>query len=219
MNFDAFRRFLSFSSRMDDELKRKLDEARNDVHVRSAWIISRSALFDCFWYSRWQCSSFPLVQQQWQRSDPLVLMDEVPSNTRSRSNQSCGSDSSLRSMGSSSRSFDLLHHCSKVSFQDCGDNELHAIQFHPSGSLMATGGSDRKIHIWEINAHNSNDSIWSSMNSLTFRVRRSSSTIVRSHWKQLDRHGDRFRYWRREWKPPDSRKAKRISCLSLTRRI
>ncbi|CAF3404607.1 unnamed protein product [Rotaria sp. Silwood1] len=37
---------------------------------------------------------------------------------------------------------------------DCGDNELHAIQFHPSGSLIATGGSDRKIHIWELNAHN-----------------------------------------------------------------
>ncbi|CAF3236892.1 unnamed protein product [Rotaria sp. Silwood2] len=36
---------------------------------------------------------------------------------------------------------------------DCGDNELHAIQFHPSGSLIATGGSDRKIHIWELNAH------------------------------------------------------------------
>ncbi|UJR27539.1 hypothetical protein I4U23_008821 [Adineta vaga] len=34
---------------------------------------------------------------------------------------------------------------------DCGDNELHAIQFHPSGSLIATGGSDRKIHIWEMN--------------------------------------------------------------------
>ncbi len=38
--------------------------------------------------------------------------------------------------------------------QDCGDNELYAIQFHPSGSLIATGGSDRKIHIWELNCHN-----------------------------------------------------------------
>ncbi|CAF1135469.1 unnamed protein product [Rotaria sordida] len=42
----------------------------------------------------------------------------------------------------------------KKNLDDCGDNELHAIQFHPSGSLIATGGSDRKIHIWELNAHN-----------------------------------------------------------------
>ena len=53
-------------------------------------------------------------------------------------------------------------------FQDCGDNELHAIQFHPSGSLMATGGSDRKIHIWEINPHNSEEET-SIGNSSNFR--------------------------------------------------
>ncbi|CAF0731003.1 unnamed protein product, partial [Didymodactylos carnosus] len=33
---------------------------------------------------------------------------------------------------------------------DCTDGEVYAVQFHPSGSLMATGGSDRIINLWEI---------------------------------------------------------------------
>ncbi|CAF0892422.1 unnamed protein product, partial [Didymodactylos carnosus] len=36
-----------------------------------------------------------------------------------------------------------------ISKWECGEGEIYAIQFHPSGTLLATGGSDRKIHLWE----------------------------------------------------------------------
>ncbi|CAF0721242.1 unnamed protein product [Adineta ricciae] len=35
---------------------------------------------------------------------------------------------------------------------ECTDLEVYAIQFHPSGSLLATGCSDKMIYLWEISS-------------------------------------------------------------------
>lgn len=38
------------------------------------------------------------------------------------------------------------------SSKDCTDLEVYTLQFQPSGSLLATGGSDKMVHLWEISS-------------------------------------------------------------------
>ena len=38
--------------------------------------------------------------------------------------------------------------------QDAHDGEVHAIKWSPSGRRCATGGSDRKVKIWDISNGN-----------------------------------------------------------------
>lgn len=38
----------------------------------------------------------------------------------------------------------------EVSRWDCTDLEAYTLQFQPSGSILATGGSDKQVHLWEI---------------------------------------------------------------------
>ncbi|CAF1013663.1 unnamed protein product [Adineta ricciae] len=89
--------------RIEDDVKRKLDEAKNDI------------------------TSF---------STPTTVSTFKSSLNDGKIHRSPAADFFLKKI-----------------LDDCCDNELHAIQFHPSGSLVATGGSDRKIHIWELNGN------------------------------------------------------------------
>ena len=42
--------------------------------------------------------------------------------------------------------FTIYYHLS----QEAHDGEVNAVKWNPSGSMFATGGSDRKIKLWEV---------------------------------------------------------------------
>lgn len=104
----------SHQQRMEEDMKRKLDEARNDVTSTSSSSFLPTSI----------TTLKPIGVDGRVHRTPVLegIRVVVPTRVFAR--------------------------------WDCGDNEIHAVQFHPSGSLIATGGSDRKIHIWEINSHN-----------------------------------------------------------------
>ncbi|CAF0836426.1 unnamed protein product [Adineta steineri] len=117
-----------------------------------------------------QCNALDEEVQQHQKrieEDVKRKLDEAKNDvTNSNSTASITTPTSSTSMFRSSNLDGKIHRSPASDFMkvvvptraitkwDCGDNELHAIQFHPSGSLIATGGSDRKIHIWEMNTSN-----------------------------------------------------------------
>ncbi|CAF4332014.1 unnamed protein product [Rotaria socialis] len=104
---------IAHDKKLEEDIKKKLDEARNDIMVTTQLKLSSSAV------------SFKSANMDGKiHLTPAIDSIKVIVPTKA------------------------------IVKWDCGDNELHAIQFHPSGSLIASGGSDRKIHIWEFNSSN-----------------------------------------------------------------